>query len=362
MALRIIDGFDYIPPGASFALVAQMLLAGGWYFQPGGSGYSVPGSYNGRFGGTCLEINQQASSPNPPNILRKIPGSTCVSGVVGVALQIGPALVAPFYIAFFDSSANAAQCSVSFHEYGIMNVWCGAPGSGTLLATAPIGTFVSGGWFYFEVEAVISATSGSLIAKINGVAVFSITGSVTQVTGHAYFDSILFAPQLTSAPTSYQIDDFYFLDLTGSVNNSFLGNVRVQTQFPAGAGATTDFTAVGASTNWQAASNTNLNDTTYNYDGTVGDLDLYAMGATVNAPLAYGVQVRGGYRQDDATEIVVVNVLRTGGTNYTGANYSLYETYTFDIDIWELDPNTSAGWTQSEINALQAGPKIISIG
>jgi hypothetical protein len=51
----------------------------------------------------------------------------------------------------------------------------------------------------------------------------------------------------------------YFNDAAGSMNNTFLGNVRVKSQFTASAGDSTQFTIGGsapAATNWQSVLNT----------------------------------------------------------------------------------------------------------
>jgi hypothetical protein len=50
--------------------------------------------------------------------------------------------------------------------------------------------------------------------------------------------------------------------------------------------------------------------------------------------------------------------IRTGGTNYTGTLFSTTTSYADYSYTWNLNPRTSAAWTWTDINALQAGVTI----
>jgi hypothetical protein len=90
----------------------------------------------------------------------------------------------------------------------------------------------------------------------------------------------------------------------------------------------------------------------------VGDQDLYTVTPIINAPVIFGIDVLGFYRQDDATQLYPKNTIKSGGVTSYGAVNASYSTYKAFRDIWELDPATSVGFTGTAVNALQIGPNL----
>ncbi|HEY2178094.1 MAG TPA: hypothetical protein VGH15_05880 [Caulobacteraceae bacterium] len=366
MLLRV-DGFDYIPlASAQNALTASHLTGGGWRFQPGAlQDYYRPAIIAGVFGwGHALFVDAvfgAGPTYTNPNMVLPLGVSATASGVVGARMFRGSGTIASPCLRLYDAVTNAPQLTVSLDAMGIIRLWRGDIG-GTLLAASDAGAFDDDRWMTVELKATINTSTGEAEVRVNTGSVIHVVSTNTQATGVAGFDAVSVGCQIVgNAQAAFALDDLYVCDLTGSVNNDFLGAVQVRTQFMAGAGATTDFTPNGAGTNWQAASNFGLDDTTYVSDGVVGDLDTYTVQAVVNASIVHGVQVRGAMRQDDATQITARQVLKAGSTQVTGADHLTNESYQYYFDIWELDPDTGLGWTGTEVNAIQVGPKVEAI-
>jgi hypothetical protein len=129
---------------------------------------------------------------------------------------------------------------------------------------------------------------------------------------------------------------------------------------PNAAGASTDWTPFGAATNWEAASNADIDDTKYVYGTTPGDYDLYEVTPLINTPTVFGVQVTGYYRQDDATQRSVKNVIYSGTTLDEGIEYFTNADYAATTDMWEEDPDTNDPWLYADVNNVQIGPKVES--
>src|SRR5262249_37892481 len=147
--------------------------------------------------------------------------------------------------------------------------------------------------------------------------------------------------------------DLYICDGQGSLNNDFLGDVRIQASIANGAGATTNWTP-SAGSNYQNVDDATPNeDTDYNSDATAGDIDTYAMGdVTPAAGAVKGVMVSMRARKDDGATRTLQAAIRTGATNYFGASQNLTSSYAYYTEIWENNPNTSSPFTISDVNGL----------
>jgi hypothetical protein len=367
MTLRYMDGFDYLPSGSTNT--DRLLEAGGYYLRGAGTAFN-PNATNtaalGRFDyGECLSYNTTIGSQTSTlNMVRPIdPGSTFTEGYQGWAVKIGKTSAVPTLFYFYDAISDAPQVVVELGVNGVIRIYRGGSygGRGTLLLTSHAGAYYFDEWFYLEIFGKIHTTAGEVEVRVNTQTVLSLVTANTQATALPYFDSTGWGALIISFSSVFvaAIDDHYFCDSAGTENNGFLGNVRVKCQLPVSNGDNIDFTAVGAASNWQGARNTLLTDTIYDYSPNIGDYDLYHMDPILNAPLVHGIQTRMGLRQDDATQRIAHPVIKTGGVEFEGViDHYLNQTYTYYFDIWELNPDTGVGWTGTEVNALQAGPKV----
>jgi hypothetical protein len=110
-------------------------------------------------------------------------------------------------------------------------------------------------------------------------------------------------------------------------------------------------------TNWQAASNQAINDTSYVKTAVSGVYDLYALDPILGGQAVHGLLLRAAMRQDDATQQNGHLVLKAGATTVEGGDHFVNQTYAGEYDIVELNPDTGLGMTGTEVNAMNAGPK-----
>ena len=359
MTCRLITGFEDLP---SSGLNERIMSASGYYWFSNGD--LMPSIETGRFGyGQCLHFFGTGFTVPSLSMVR-ILGVAPSQGYMGFAYKWEPTSIGYPYVAFFDA-VNGAPCfSVSFHALGVIRVWRGYPFTGTLLITSNPGSFTQSQWFYCEVGGTVDSTAGAVEVRINTQPVIQLVSSNTNGTGRGAFDSISIGGQPISGPGSnyeFRIDDLYFNDTSGSVNNGFLGNVRVKSQFTASAGDSTQFSIGGtapAPTNWQSVLNTLLDDSKFVYDLNVGDKDLYHVQAIINSPLVHAIQVSGGYSMDDSTQRIARNIIKSGTTLSEGSDHYVNQNPTMYRDIWEINPDTGVSFTGAEANSLQIGPKV----
>lgn len=281
------------------------------------------------------------------------PASAQTTCTVGAAVKI--TTLANQVILKLRDNANAAdQLSLELQLDGAIELLRGA----TLLDATAAGVMTAGAWRYLELQVTIDNSIGAYELRVDEVNVMSASGVDTQESASATLDHV----QLRYGGTGTIWDDFYMLNASGSVNNDFLGDVMVETLYATGNGTTNAWTPLSGS-NFQMVDEPQQDgDTTYVSTSAAGNIDLYAMGNLTD--LAGGtvlaVSVATCLRHDSATQ-TARNVLRTGGSNFEGGDIAVPAAYAYSESIWETNPDTTSAWTESEVNALEAGVKLEAI-
>jgi hypothetical protein len=253
----------------------------------------------------------------------------------------------------FVDSASAVQLSVNLMN-GIIQLYRGDNIS--LLATAAQ-ALQAGVWNYFEVKATIADSGGTFEVRINEQVWVTYSGDTKYSSGLSTARTIRLG---CASWINTGFHDLYMCDGTGSTNNAYLGDVRVDTVRPVGAGALTQFLPQGGSLNWENVDDTTSDgDTTYNSSDTAGQIDTFDCGnlAAINSVIS-GVQANIMARKDDAGTRTLRALTRIGSTNYEGADIAMASDYFVCRQIWEKNPATVAAWAEAEINAAEFGYKV----
>ena len=213
-------------------------------------------------------------------------------------------------------------------------------------------------WNYYELRVKIADAGGYADLKVNGVSAGTFSGDTKNGGTSTNIDRIGLYGSGNNTGINMYWDDMYILDETGSAPyNTYLGDVRVQTLTPNGAGASTQFTpSTGA--NYTAVDELPYSATDYVESGATGDRDTYTLTDASNSNIIYGVQNNLITKKTDAGAVAIKPVLRTASTNYYGSTYALGASDVVVSDIRQTNPNTTSAWTQSEVNALEAGMEI----
>jgi hypothetical protein len=246
-------------------------------------------------------------------------------------------------------SAGANQITVNIGSTGTISVYRGSE-AGTLLGTG--GSVPFGSWFHLEFDVTVHDSTGAVDVYLNGASVISVSGVDTKNTAVAGAASVKFTgPSNATNPYLY-IDDVV-------ITNTFaqIGAAIVQTLYPTGAGATTQWTP-SAGANYAAVDETTGDgDTTYVSTSTLNNIDTYAFGdltANSGAVLAVAVNIVG--RADAGGSPQVTPVLRPGSTDRLGTGVAQTATYANGQSIWETNPD-GGSWTEAAVNASEAGIK-----
>ncbi|MDX9689775.1 MAG: hypothetical protein RBT70_04815 [Alphaproteobacteria bacterium] len=340
MALRFIDGFDHYTTTAAYAYkyTAYTASAAPGVGRRGGSNAARFANYGGDY--LLKTLDDQAT------------------WIVGFAYKRDYASNDEKPILQLRDNTGAVQVALCMHGIdGLLRLWRGD--QTTLLATSSI-ALPTGSWNFIELKTTIHDTTGSMELRVNGVTVATYTGDTKYSSTIGTARSIRLSGGVYSSSLYGWIDDLYICDGTGTTNNDFLGDCRVDTLYPNGVGATAQFTPTGSATNWENVDDVPSDeDSSYNASDTVGTIDSFTFTdmAVLNASV-FGVQANILARKDDAGSRTLRAVVRVGGANYEGGDLPLGDSYLNQQLIWPTNPATAGAWTETAINAAEFGYKV----
>lgn len=302
------------------------------------------------------------NSTSTTQYARKNLGTNAATLIVGFAIKItGGISQAGYILGMGDSGAD--QMTLLINADATISV----RRSTTNVATSVATLNVSGAYQYLEFKVVHSAT-GSYEVRLNGANILSASGVDTTNTANNFANQVSFFNRVGStlgglgAGTNTDIDDIYVCDGTGSGNNDFFGDVRVDCFFPNANGNSSQLVGSdGNSTdNYLLVDETPANDDTdYVQSSTVSDKDTYNFSNMLHTPATInGVQINLTATKTDAGLRSMQTVIRSGGSDTDGTARALGTGYVVLSQIAETDPNTAAAWTQAGFDAAEFGAKV----
>jgi len=262
-----------------------------------------------------------------------------------------------------DSGITVVSTMLAIRQGATTQVWFVIMGDGTISArrgTTVLGTstfaLTQNVYQYIEFKVKISATVGTIEVRVNTVPILTLTGQNTLTTASATWNEIKIGQFAFTAPNVY-VDDIYVLDGSGSFNNDFLGDVRIDAVFPNADGNSSQFTRSTGTDQYATVDETSPNgDTDYNETATVGNRDTLNY---PNAPVAGAniLAIQGDVygRKTDAGGAGVKLITRIAGTDYQGTEVGIGTSYNYQRQVWDVKPSDSTAWTDTDFNAAEFG-------
>lgn len=238
------------------------------------------------------------------------------------------------------------------------NIIVSTPGNwGSPNSTLSTGTTVVtlNTWHYLEVRAKLGAATGECEVWLDGVQELNLSSLNTATGGITSYNMIGVGCTYSNSHTTFY-DDFYVCDKTGSTNNTFLGPISVYTLMPTGAGSSTQLTATGAATNWQAVSEAANNTTTYVSTSTTAQKDYYTFQSLpAGVTSVQGVLLKARSTLPTAGTRKLKLNLKNGASVITSALKALLlGTWAEDSFVSDTAPDGTA-WDPTKVNATEGG-------
>lgn len=264
---------------------------------------------------------------------------------------------------FYTDNGNTRHITVLLRPNGAIEVIRGSNStgsSGTVIATAPLGTLPAAGWTYVEVRCTIDDSTGAVEIRADGSSTpsLSFTGDTRNGGTSTNIDRV----ELRSGSSNNGIDDWYVLNTSGAApHNTWLGDVRVFTLLPNGNGNSSQLVGSDGNSidNYLLVDDLTVSIADYVGSATPGQKDTYAM---ENLPagvstvfgtfeVIYALKTDGGYA-------TAKSVLRSGGTDYTSDALVLGPAVRVGGKLRTTDPATGSAWTASGVNAAEVGVEV----
>lgn len=233
--------------------------------------------------------------------------------------------------------------------------WWNSSSAGYEVLSTAVGIIALNCWYYIELKIKCHDTLGSAEIRVNGVTVASGTNLDTNVAATAGITGVA----LVNVGGVSRWNDLYICDTMGSVNNDFLGDVRVDAHYPTSDGATHIWTPSTGTDHYALVDEIAPNTTDYNSTNTLNAVDTLGVETFKNAGgVVKGVQTVVCHTKEDAGECRIAPVVRSGGVDYVGADVAPSNgSYMYMTTPYDVNPNTGGAWTEANCNALQVGYK-----
>jgi hypothetical protein len=298
----------------------------------------------GRVTGLCLELQ-------PGHYLQTPALTTDDTLIFGGGFNIdAPPGIPSTLISFYDGVTPGLNLKIN-----VANQLCLYKDS-TLIATS-VNSLAQGVWYYLEIKIVAGAT-GTYDVYLDKTNIFTSASYDTRPGANDYNDRL----KLQSCGRYLKWDDIYICDSTGAINNDILNPCRVLTASPDGDNSVNWSTVYPANSDHYADVDDPAlwdEDTTYVEDATTGHKDLYDYAAVTVFTEIFGVAINTVCRVTDANSVDLKTVIESGGTDQTLATDTISSTtYSIISNISETDPNTSAAWDVTDLNAAHFGIEV----
>jgi len=303
--------------------------------------------------GAMLEVTANVTN-NYSDLIRYVLSST--QNVVGISARVylpslptgGSASYPPIYN-FKDISNNRMICWQPLSTGAIQVRYDINDTEESYTTPGPV--LVAGTWNHIEMKVDIS--TGSIEMRIEGVTQVSVTGADI---GALPVAQVAFGCENgignNQAPQSYYIKDLVIWDANGSVNNDFLGAVQVYDLAPT-SDASFNWSASTGSTGYNLIDEAPPSDADYIYaDDTppaASTFNLSDLPEDVSS--IRGIKTFARARKTDGGDGWMQVSMVSNGIEGNGTDRPVTTAYTYWMDIFELDPDTSANWTRSGVNA-----------
>ena len=337
MALLFADGFDHYVTGD---------LTRKW--SATSTSTPIISTANPRYGAQHL----RSSSLSTQYLIKAVPQPVTLIAGAAVNPAAFPTGGNSSIITFLDGTL--VQASLRVTGSGLLTV---IKGSSTVLATSTTG-ISAGNYSYVEMKVLISSTVGTVQVKVNGTTVINATGLNTQSGSNTYIDGVFLGPHISSGNFNTDYDDFYICDTTGSTNNDFLGDVRIEALYPSGAGSSTTWTPSTGS-NYTCVDEATANITDYVTSTANDQIDTYAFGDLAEAAGSVkGIQINALAQKTDTAVKHIALIDRTASTDHISSDIALSTSWQYVQQIVETDSgNGGIAWTVANVNAAQFGVK-----
>ncbi len=229
------------------------------------------------------------------------------------------------------------------------------------LGSSSAGALASGSFQFVEVQFTIDDAAGVVLVKVDGSTVLNLTTQDTRNVGDEGL--ISYIEWRNPGTITNDKDDLYILDGSGSVNNTFLGDVAVLARTANGNGASSQLTGSDADSvdNYLLVDETAPSMSDYVGTSTVDTKDTYGMQniGGEGTPIAVQVALYGAKADTGQSRLVQARARSVGSEVGNGGGY-LGRSSLYQFGVYDVDPNGNIAWTRPAFDGIEVGGRLVS--
>lgn len=221
----------------------------------------------------------------------------------------------------------------------------------TVLGQSPANAINLSAWQHIEAKLIRSATVGYIEVRIDGILSFIVAGLNLGATD---CNAVSFGNPNSGAGgnINMQVDDFVIWDGTGATNNDFLGDRRCFTSFLTADTAFADWVPSTGLTGFNRINASPPVDTSYIEGlapGAISEFQKTAIG--IASSNIAGIIVVSRHQKTDAGTSTIRLGIHSGAFVSNGPEIVPATSFSYQRQIFELDPNGSVPWTKAAADA-----------
>lgn len=356
--LLFIDGFDYIPFGTSDAdLMDWMQMK---YSAVPITGLSLVAGRNAAPGillGSNQIINFESRVDYAGNEISA--PATERTHVLGMAVNFQSIPGSTFTLCGMVSAFGDFNCQVRMLNTGELQIVTDTTANNALTGFTP----TLNEWYYIEVKCFSDVNpTGFIEMRVDGV----VQGSALFGSTARFSARPSMSWQIRGVGTGMRLDDLYWLDGRGTVNNDYLGDCKVKLMRPESDDVTdAGWTRSPASGSFATKVNEEVpfdEDSTYVAADTTAAAEVifnYSDPQFIDGTI-FGAQIETYGRLVDGEWRPFHHVVDSGSTkiNLAANDYGSDERWIGIWDIIETDPDTGVLWTDAGLSAAKFGLEV----
>jgi len=314
-----------------------------------GTGYTTSGSFNSLTDIPSGSTGRSCEMPSTGFILLPFSASAISTSTMGAWIKRNISPAATEILGYYTPGTSAV-CSLFSSSDGSMRFVRGNSDNTNVLVTAPAGSFMPSTWNHVEIIFTQNATTGSVSIYVNGSLVASGTGLNT---GSSAYDRIAF---FGAGSPGTIIDHVVLQDASNRLNKTYLDT------FEPSSNSSVAWTPLSGNNYANVNEGGSDGDTTYVSSSTVSQKDEYNQSGITDSPAnIYAVEAQYVGRKDDAGTRQVRSNVKSGSTTSNGTTNTMSSSYAmYRGGILTTDPNTSAAWTKTGVNAVKQQIEVIA--
>ncbi len=303
----------------------------------------------GRYGGLALQIADNLGRVATPHL-----GSSSPTLISGIAFKITAITSDASVLLFQGPGGGESTISLTVlasREFRLRNM-------AVTLQDSTTANIQDDTWYYLELKVKAADSGGTAIVRLDGVEIINFTGDTNYK--HERYSSVLLRPYTFS--DTMQFDDWYVCDDTGSTNNDFLGDCKVEVLTP-NSDASGNWTANSGGDLYAMVDAAALDAVDYIHDTVSGNQALFGSNClSVDSSLGdvKGVMVTCDTQQSGRFNKYAKMVTQngSGGAIQESGNFPPGTASPMNsTQIMEVDPD-GAAWTPNTINTFRMGVEV----